>query len=343
MALREPRFGRRRALWFLVGGVCFSACALPALPNQRGATTIARVGVLFSSTADSPAAAAILAGLKHGLTDLGYVEGHNLLLVVNRPTNPGDPVGPLADSLVQLPADVLVGASPVAVIALQQATRSIPIVMTTVADPVGLGLVASLSHPGGNLTGMTSGDQERSTYPKELELLVEIAPHTSRVAVLLDSSIPTNSVGLEQLRPAASALGVSLNPLEVHADEDVAPALDAARSWSADGLITFGGPAPLATMVPQIVDFANRLRIPTVVGTGENVRQGGLLSYGSSFVDQGQAAAIFVSKILHGANAADLPIEQPMVLHLTVNRTTAATLGLTIPDSVALQVTDWVN
>jgi hypothetical protein len=103
-------------------------------------------------------------------------------------------------------------------------------------------------------TGITAGDQERSTYPKELELLKEIAPHISRVAVLLDSSISSNTVGLERLRPAASALGVSLNALEVRIDEDLQPALDAAHSWSADGLITFGGPAPLATMVLQIVE-----------------------------------------------------------------------------------------
>ena len=143
------------------------------------------------------------------------------------------------------------------------------------------------------------------------------------MAVLLDSSISTNAIGLEQLRPAASTLGVSLNPLEVRANDDLAPALSAAASWPADALMVFGGPAPLATMVPQIVDFADRLRIPSAVGSGENVRQGGLLAYGADFTDQGQVAAVFVDKILHGANPADLPIEEPMVLHLTVNRRSA--------------------
>jgi putative ABC transport system substrate-binding protein len=343
MTVPALRFGRRRALWTLISGVCLSACVLPGMPSQRAPTRIVRVGVLFSTTADSPAAAAILAGLKQGLMDLGYVEGQNLLLDVQRPTNPGDPLSPLANSLVQLPADVLVGASPVAVMALQQATTSIPIVMTTVADPVAQGFVVSLSHPGGKLTGVSSGNQDRSLYTKQLEFLKEIAPQISRVALLLDSSISTNAIGLDQLRPAASTLGVSLDPLEVHTDEDLAPALSAAGSWSANALIIFGGPAPLATMVPQIVDFANRLRIPTAFATSENVRQGGLLSYGADFADQGRAAAIFVDKILHGANPADLPIEQPTVLHLTVNRTTAANLRLRVPDSVGLQVTDWVN
>lgn len=342
MTLSPLRLGRRQALWTLISGVWLSACTLPSLADQRG-TRLVRVGVLFSTTADSPAAAAILAGLKHGLTNLGYVEGENLMLVVQRPTKPGDPLGPLATSLVQLPADVLVGASPVAVTALRQATTSVPIVMTTVADPVAQGFAVSLSHPGGNLTGVGSGSQDTTLYIKQLEFLKEIAPQISRVAVLLDSSISTNAIGLDQLRPAASTLGVSLDPLEVRTNDDLAPALNAASSWSANAMMAFGGPAPLATLVPQIIDFANRLRIPTAVGSGENVRQGGLLSYGADFADQGQEAAIYVDKILHGANPADLPIEQPTILHLTVNRTTAAKLGLTIPDSVALQVTDWVN
>jgi ABC-type uncharacterized transport system substrate-binding protein len=336
------RVGRRRMLLTLIGGLCLGACVYRGLPGQRG-TTIVRVGVLFSTTAVSPAAASILAGLKQGLTDLDYVEGQNLVLVVRRPTMPGDALGPLATSLVQLPADVLVGASPVAVMALQHATTSIPIVMTTVDDPVGQGLIVSLSHPGGNLTGVSSGVQDAALYIKQLEFLKEIAPQISRVAILLDSSITLNATALDQLRPAASRLGVNLDPLEVHTDDDLTAALNGASSWSANALIIFGGAAPLATLVPQIVDFANRLRIPTAFPTSVNVRQGGLLSYGVDFADQGRAAAIFVDKILHGANPADLPIEQPTVLHLTVNRTTAAGLGLTIPNAVALQVTDWVN
>jgi putative tryptophan/tyrosine transport system substrate-binding protein len=237
----------------------------------------------------------------------------------------------LAAELVQLKVDIIiVGGSP-ATQAAKNATKTIPIVMTNATDPVGIGLIASLAHPGGNVTGLSNVGSDLGG--KQLELLKEAFPRVSHVGVLWDSANPGNALWLGEMEVAAEALRITLQPVDVHSPSDIEPALSAIKKEHASAL------SALRTAVtinyrPRIVDFAAKSRLPAMYPDREFVEVGGLMSYGPNFADLFRRAATYVDKILKGVKPADLPVEQPTKFELVINLKTAKQIGVTISQSV---------
>jgi len=303
---------------------------LTAEPQQ--VRKVPRIGILwpFSPTIASPFADAF----RKGLDGLGYVEGQTIALEERWAEGRFDRLPSLAAELVRLNVDVFVAVSTPAARAAQQATRMIPIVMTLVSDPVESGLVASLARPGGNVTGLSLMHPELSR--KRLELLKEVIPKVSRVAVLSDSSNPNTPPLLRETEAAARVLGVQLQVVEVRDPLELDSAFSAMTRERAGGLVVM----PHSIFQDQrrrIVDLAAKSRLPAMYPWKEPVDAGGLMAYGASVPDILRRAAVYVDKILKGAKPAELPIEQPTKLELAINLKTAKTLGLTIPQSFLLR------
>ncbi len=271
---------------------------------------------------------------RQGLRELGYVEGQNIILVFPSGEVKPERLPDLAAELVSLKVDVIVAATTVAVQAAKQATKAIPIVMPTASDPVETGLVASLARPGGNITGLTPISSQLSG--KRLELLKEVVPRLSRVAVL---SNPTNvgvPVQMGETEVAARAFGVQLQSLEVRGSDDFERVFQAARKERAGALITLDD-ALLFTHRTRVVKLAAKSRLPAVYGLREFVEVGGLMSYAANLADMYRRAATFVDKILKGRTPTDLPVEQPMKFEFIVNLKAAKQIGLTIPPNVLVR------
>ena len=237
----------------------------------------------------------------------------------------------LAAELVRLKVDVIVTAGPSATRPAKAATVTIPIVMTTDNDPVAHGFVASLARPGGNITGLSSLSAE--TYGKRLELLKEIVPRLSRVAVLGDSAEPPHAQALRETERAARTLRVQLLYLDVRGPNDIETAFRAARTGRADAVLMLTS-AVLFSHREQVVDVAATSRLPVMYFSPGFTAGGGLMSYGASLTDMDRRAATFVDKILKGAKPADLPIEQPTKFEFIINLKAAKQIGLTIPPAV---------
>jgi putative ABC transport system substrate-binding protein len=303
---------------------------LPTAPQP--AEKVYRIGVLYSGTAASGAASGNLEAFRHGLRALGYVEGQNISLAWRTAEGQVDRLPALAAELVGLPVDVLVaaGGTPVA-LAAQRATTTIPIVMTNVGDPVQTGLVASLARPGGNITGLSSMSPDITG--KRLELLKEVVPALSRVAVLWNPANPSATLQLQELQAAARALQLQVQALEVHGPDAFEPAFSAARG--AGAVVVLGDPE-LTRHRTQITALTQGNRLPGMYVFREFVEAGGLMSYGVSLSDLWRRAASYVDKILQGATPAELPVEQPTKFELVINLKTAKALGMTLPPSVLL-------
>jgi putative tryptophan/tyrosine transport system substrate-binding protein len=243
-----------------------------------------------------------------------------------------DPLPRLADELVRLKVDVIVASSAPPALAAKKVTTSVPIVFVSVADPVGLGLVASLARPGGNTTGLA--DSGPDLVGKRLELLRELVPKLRRVAVLWHSGNPGNLLQLKAAEVAARTLGMQLEPVPVQGPNDFDSAFKAVRG--ADGLLQADGPL-FNIHRARLVELAARSRLPAIYGFREMMEVGGLMSYGPDRPDFYRRAATYVDKILKGARPADLPVEQPTKFELVINSKTAKTLGLTIPPSLLLR------
>ena len=264
----------------------------------------------------------------------GYVEGENLIFelrsVEARPERLSEVVG----ELIRLNVDVIVAVAQPTVQAAQQATTKIPIVMFGVGDPVATGIVASLARPGGNITGLSQLSPELSG--KRLELLKEVLPGVSRVAVLWNPTNPSNAPQIRDIRIAAQALGIQLQLLEVRAPQDLEGAFQAATRARAGALITLDD-LFIFTHRLRIVALAAMSRLPAIYGWPTFAEAGGLMSYSPDFRDMYRQAALFVDKILKGAKPADLPVEQPTKFELVINLKTAKVLGLMIPSSLRLR------
>jgi putative ABC transport system substrate-binding protein len=289
-------------------------------------TKVPRIGFL---AAISPAAiSARIEAFRQGLNELGYIEGKNI--VIEWRSAEADRVPGLAAELVRLKVDVIVTAGPLSTRPAQGATKTIPIVMAQDDDPVGNGFVASLARPGGNITGLASLSPELSG--KQLELLKEIVPKLSRMAVLGSSTRPGNAQSLRETELAAGAFGVKLQYLDVLGPKDIDTAFREAGIARADAVLML-----VATGVPQrkqVVELAVKSRLPVISGRPELVEAGGLMTYGASINDLYRRAATYVDKILKGAKPADLPVEQPAKFELLINLKTAKQIGLTIPPNV---------
>jgi putative ABC transport system substrate-binding protein len=310
-----------------------------AAEAQPPATHVHRIGLLSSR---SPVVArAYVEAFRQGLRALGYVEGQNLVLEDRYAEGLAERLAELAAELVRLQVDVIVAAGAQAIHAAQQATRTIPIVMAGTADPVAAGFVASLAHPGGNITG--SSDLSVELPGKRLELLKEAVPQSARVAVLVDPTASYLAAKMESLTVAARALGVHLHAVEVRQAEELDRAFAAMSHQGADALLVMESAPRLLGLRGRTVDLAAHHRLPAMYERRETVAAGGLMAYGASIPENYRRAAVYVDKILKGANPADLPVEQPTTFELVINLKTAQALGLTIPPPLLFQATEVIR
>ena len=265
---------------------------------------------------------------------LNLIEGKNIAIEYRSAEVKLDRLPDLAAELVRLKVDVIVVSSNSAIIALKQATRDIPIVMTVVGDPVGAGFIQSLARPGGNITGLTSIAEELSG--KRIELLKEISSKITRVAVLRNSTIPTHAVLWKETQAAATVLGVKLLLLDFRGPDEFESAFAVMVRERAEAFIVL--PDPLTTARrQQIVDLAAKNRLPGMYPFGDFTEAGGLIYYGPRRIDMWRRGAYYVDRILRGTKPADLPVEQPTRFELVVNLKTAKALGLTIPQTILIR------
>jgi putative ABC transport system substrate-binding protein len=301
----------------------------PAQAQQAG--KVYRIGYL---SAVSPfAESSRLDGFRQGLRNLGYVDGKNFVIESRFAEGKFDRFPSLAAELVRLKVDVIVTGGSPGTHAAQQATRTIPLVMTLVGDPVP-GFVATLARPGGNITGLTSITPELSG--KRLELLKEAFPKILRVTVFVDKAVAPQQIdrNLQETQKVAGALGIKLHSLEVRGpNPDLDGVFKTARSEDASALIILPGPV-LFLHRKRVVELTAKSRVPAIYPTSEFVEVGGLMSYAPDFVDLYRRAATYVDKILKGAKPGDLPVEQPTKFELVINLKTAKQIGLTIPPNV---------
>jgi putative tryptophan/tyrosine transport system substrate-binding protein len=297
--------------------------------DAQQAGKVARIGILWAYS--PPAASSFAEAFRQGLGELGYVEGKNVTLEERWAEGRFDRLPSLAAELSRLNLDVIVTASTPAVQAAQQATKTIPIVMTLVSDPVEDGVVASLARPGRNVTGLSLMHPELSA--KRVALLKEVVPKLSRVAVLWSPSTASYRKVLGETQTAARALGLQLRAVEVRGPTDFDSAFSAIVRERTGALVVLPD-ALFRDHQRRILDLAAKSRLPAMYWSRDLVESGGLMAYGANFPDVFRQAASFVHKILKGAKPAELPIEQPAKFELVINLKTAKALGLTIPPSV---------
>jgi putative ABC transport system substrate-binding protein len=272
--------------------------------------------------------------LRQGLRELGYVEGRNLVLEPRWGEGNFERLGALATELIQLNVAVVVTAGAAAAQAARGATSTVPIVMVDPGDPVRTKLIASLRQPGGNMTGLSSATPDIAA--KHLQLLKEAVPGLTRVGFLSNPNAPAGALALGETEKAAATLGVKVQPVELRKADELDDALTALARAQAKGLIVFADPLTF-TLRQRIVQAAAQRGLPTVTGAREFVDAGGMMSYGPSFPDMFRHAAMYVDKLLHGAKAADLPVEQPTRFELVVDIKAARSLGVTMPQSILVR------
>jgi len=265
------------------------------------------------------------------MRELGYLEDKNIVIEWRFAEGKLDRLHDLAAELVLLKVDVIVTAGPNSTRAAKEATATIPIVMGLDIDPVGSGTVASLARPGGNITGLSSLQPEISG--KRLELLKEIVPKLSRVAVFGISTQPGNAQALKEIELAAGAFGVKLQYLDVLSPKDIETAFRSASKGHVDAVLLLASPVYISHR-KQLADLAVKSRLPAIYNRPEYVEDGGLMSYSPSVDDMFRRAAKYVDKVLKGAKPADLPVEQPTKFEFYINLKAAKQIGLTIPQSV---------
>jgi len=305
----------------------FALC-LPVWAQQP--TKIPRIGYLdggFPSTN-----AARIDAFRQGLREHGYVEGKNIVVEYRHTEGKLDRLPTVLAELLRLKVEIIVaGGGGGAIDAAKQATKTIPIVMPMAIDPVGQGFVTSLARPGGNVTGLATLAPEISG--KQLEILREVVPNLSRVAVLGSSTNAANALLLSEVKPPAAAFGVKLQYLDVLSPKDFETAFRAAVKGRAEAVLVLTGPV-VNSQRKQIADFAAKNRLPAILPFPEYVDAGGLMSYSASVTDMYRRAATYVDKILKGAKPADLPVEQPVKFEFIINLKAAKQIGLTIPPTV---------
>jgi putative tryptophan/tyrosine transport system substrate-binding protein len=316
--------GRRQFLATLGG----AAAAWPLAARAQQGERLRRVAILMGVAAGDPEAQARLAAFAQGLQQLGWTVGQNVRVDYRWGDGNADAVRKYAEELVALTPDVILAHSSATLAPLLQATRTIPIIFTIVADPVGAGYVDSLARPGGNATGFTNF--EYAIAGKWLEMLKEIAPGMTRVAVLRDSSIAAGPGQFGVIQALSPSLGVELRPVDVRDAAEIEHGITAFAQASNGGMIVTGS-AAAAVRRELIIALAARHRLPAIYPTRFFVTDGGLISYGPDFVDQFRRAAGYVDRILKGEKPADLPVQTPTKYELVINLKTAKTLGLDVP------------
>jgi ABC-type uncharacterized transport system substrate-binding protein len=314
---------KRREFITLLGG----AVAWPVAARAQQPERMRRIGVLFSTHEDDPGRRAQLTAFVQRLSELGWTDGRNMRLDVRWTAGGVDAARKYAAELVALASDVIIPDTSFNVAAVQQATRTVPIVFGGVIDPVGAGLINSLARPGGNTTGFTAF--EYAIGAKWLELLKEVAPRTTRAAVLRD---PTIAAGIGQFAAiqATALFGIELSAVGLHDAAAIEPAVAAFARDANGGLVTTA--APFAANHPDVIPtLAVRYKLPAVYPFRYLVNAGGLMSYGSDLASQFRSAAQYVDRILRGEKPADLPVQAPTKYELAINLKAAKAIGLDVP------------
>jgi putative ABC transport system substrate-binding protein len=305
---------------------------------QQPPAKFARIGFLGNSTAALEAN--LIGPFREGLRDLGYVEGQNILIEYRWAEGKYERFPALIAELIALKVDVIVTAGTPSTLAVKKATTSVPLVMVAVGDPVGTGIVASLGRPGGNITGLTSIAQELDG--KRLELLREVIPGVSHIAVLWNSASPLQVIQERATQAAARVLGMKLLSLGVWNEEGLEKVFAEIIRERPDALLVLADRLFLHHRA-RIMAFAAQHRLPGVYAYRELVEAGGLMSFGPSYAGMHRRAAHFVDRILKGAKPADLPVEQPATFELVINLKAAKALGLKIPQSVLVRATEVIQ
>jgi putative ABC transport system substrate-binding protein len=306
--------------------------ALPLAAEAQQPAKTPRIGVLSAGSASDTALRLRLEAFRQGLRERGWIEGQNVVLEYRWGEGRYDRLADLAAELVRLKVDVIFAPGTAVTTAAQNATRTIPIIMTSVGDPVGRGTIASLARPGGNVTGL-SFSVGFEIVGKQLELLKEVVPKVSRVAVPGNPGNPAHGPMLREAQVAGRSLGVQLQVLEARGPNEFDRAFAAMVKQRVGALLVLSDAVYLLLRTP-LAQLAGKSRLLTIYGFREHVDAGGLLAYGPNLSDLFGRAATYVDKILKGAKAADLPVEQPTKFELIINLKTAKALGLTIPQSL---------
>jgi putative tryptophan/tyrosine transport system substrate-binding protein len=310
--------------------------AVPLAVGAQPAGLVYRIGFLASGSGSSTVNPRALEEFRQGLRDLGWIEGHNVIIEYRYAEGQPARLPALASELVRHNMDVIVAAPTPAALAAMHATRTIPIVGISLTEPVRVGIAASLARPGGNVTGVTYG-LDSKIFGKQLELLKEAVPRVPRVAVLSNpAGTPAHPFMIDGVTTAARSLGVHLQLLAARASNEFDGAFAAMAQGRAGALLMIGDPLFFIHRV-RLAELALKNRLPSMSTQGQWVEAGGLISYGPSVPDQYRRAATYVDKVLKGARPADLPIEEPTKFELVVNARTAKALGLAIPQSLLLR------
>jgi putative ABC transport system substrate-binding protein len=309
----------------------FAALTLVAVATAADAQTEAkpkRIGYLTSSSPSS----GFHDQFEKGMRELGWIPGRNIEIEYRFSAGDYERLPALADEFVRMKVDVIVAQPTAPSIAASKATRTIPIVMVNAGDPVGAGLVTSLSHPGGNVTGLAFAVGS-DTFGKGLEILNEFVPDLKRVAVLSNPANPAQALAVANVRTSAQKLGMSIVAFEARSPDDFDRVFKAIATQRAQAMLVIAESLFILHR-DALAALALRHRLPTMYGVRDNVVAGGLMSYGPNPSQTSRRAAAFVDRILKGAKPADLPVEQPTAFELVVNRTTARVLGITLPPSI---------
>jgi putative ABC transport system substrate-binding protein len=314
---------RRREFVKLVSG---AVLAWPPAARAQQPEKMHRIGFLTLSSGPSPSTE----GFQRGLSQLGYVEGQNVIILYRWAAGRKDRLVDLAKELLQLKVDLFASQSTEAITAIRSINETIPIVMTSISDPIGNKLIASFARPGGNTTGMTLSSTDLAT--KRLGLLKEVVPNLSRIAVLVERDHPPTATMIKETQDAAGAMRIELQILEMH-PEQISDAFKSMERARPDALI-LQQTATFNAYTKEIANLALDSRLPSVHENREYVRSGGLMAYGPDIFALGQRAAYYVDRILKGTKPADLPVEQPTKFVLALNLKCAKTLGVNVPPAL---------
>jgi ABC-type uncharacterized transport system substrate-binding protein len=325
---------KRREFIALLGGV---TAAWPLGVHAQVPPKMVRIGYIAGGGGST--AVRMAAALRQGLSELGHIDGKTIAIEVRIAEGRSERIDDLVSELVGLKVDVLVTGSSPGALAAKKATGTIPIVMVA-SDPVGLGLVASLARPGGNVTGLSYFNE--AIQAKRLEMLVEFVPGLARVAVLRNPTIAAHANFWAETEAAAGKLGVALQALDIRGPDDFEAAFVAAGRGRAQALVALDDGLTIAYR-PRIVALAASSRLPAIYGLREFPDDGGLISYGPNFADLTRRSATYVDKILKGAKPSDIPVEQPTKFDLVINRKTANALGLTLPPTLLAGADDVIE
>jgi putative tryptophan/tyrosine transport system substrate-binding protein len=328
------RLGICRAWPWIIAAIAALFLAAPPAAKAQHAAKVWRIGTLHTSSSSDEADR--VAALQRGLAELGYVGGRNVVFVNRNAGTQMSRLPDLATELVHSGVDVIVTSINPTTLAAKKATTTIPIIMTVGVDPVAAGLVASLARPGGNVTGLTFDVDAKQLAAKRLEILKELVPSVSRVAILWNPRYGPGMSRVKGTEEAAHKLGIMTVSAQLSEQSDLERTFTEIRRARADAVTVLSDPVVVARRT-EITGLAARYRIPAIYALREFVQDGGLVSYATSLLDQWRRAARYVDKILHGTKPSELPVEQPTAFELWINLKTAKALGLTIPPALRLR------